>query len=78
MDELTKKELEQIFHLLVDCTKASSTPVNSSTDESPAPMQPADRSVTQSVRNKPPTLTFLRPLPSHCYKITYVYSKGST
>ncbi|XP_027134224.1 cilia- and flagella-associated protein 46 isoform X3 [Larimichthys crocea] len=42
-DELTKEALEQIFHLLVDCPKVSSTPVNSSTDESPAPIQPADR-----------------------------------
>lgn len=54
-DEPTKVELEQIFHLLVDCTKVSATPVNSSPLQIPTPIQPADRSVTQSVLNKSPT-----------------------
>ncbi|XP_059214821.1 cilia- and flagella-associated protein 46 [Centropristis striata] len=39
----TKEELEQIFHLLTDCTKASATPVNSSPLQSSTPIQPADR-----------------------------------
>ncbi|XP_070772644.1 cilia- and flagella-associated protein 46 [Enoplosus armatus] len=38
-DEPTKAELEQIFHLLVDCTKVSATPVSSSS----TPIEPADR-----------------------------------
>ncbi|XP_044070722.1 cilia- and flagella-associated protein 46 isoform X2 [Siniperca chuatsi] len=42
-DEPTKAELEQIFHLLVDCTKVSATSVNSSPLQSPTPIEPADR-----------------------------------
>ncbi|XP_040906348.1 cilia- and flagella-associated protein 46 [Toxotes jaculatrix] len=45
-DELTKEDsakLEEIFHLLVDCTKASSTPVNLSPLQGPVSIQPADR-----------------------------------
>ncbi|XP_031140179.1 cilia- and flagella-associated protein 46 isoform X1 [Sander lucioperca] len=42
-DEPTKEQLEQIFHLLMDCTKASAMPVNSSPLQSPTPIQPADR-----------------------------------
>ncbi|XP_044228761.1 cilia- and flagella-associated protein 46 isoform X1 [Thunnus albacares] len=44
-DELAKKDsdkLEEIFHLLVDCTKASSMPVNSISLQI-TPIQPADR-----------------------------------
>lgn len=62
-DERTKEELEQIFHLLVDCTKVSTTPVNSSPLLSTTPIQPDDRSVTQSALNKSPTLTFVAPCP---------------
>ncbi|CAK6962375.1 cilia- and flagella-associated protein 46 [Scomber scombrus] len=43
--ELAKKdstELEEIFHLLVDCTKASSIPENS-TSQQITPIKPADR-----------------------------------
>ncbi|KAG7229993.1 hypothetical protein INR49_009713 [Caranx melampygus] len=45
-DELTKEDsakLEEIFHLLVDCSKTSSTPVNLSPLHGPIPIQPADR-----------------------------------
>ncbi|XP_051232115.1 cilia- and flagella-associated protein 46 [Dicentrarchus labrax] len=42
--ESTKEELEQIFHFLVDCSKVTTTPVNSSPLQSPTPIQPADRS----------------------------------
>ncbi|XP_034754581.1 cilia- and flagella-associated protein 46 isoform X3 [Etheostoma cragini] len=42
-DELTKEKLEQIFQLLMDCTKASTMPVNSSPLQCPTPIQPADR-----------------------------------
>lgn len=42
-------KLEEIFHLLRDCSKASTTPRNSSPLHSPIPIQVADRSVTQSV-----------------------------
>ncbi|XP_077960776.1 cilia- and flagella-associated protein 46 isoform X4 [Gasterosteus aculeatus] len=40
--EPTKRELEQIFHLLMD-SKASATPVKSSPLQSPTPIQQADR-----------------------------------
>ncbi|KAG7512173.1 cilia-and flagella-associated 46 isoform X1 [Solea senegalensis] len=36
-------KLEEIFHLLVDCTKASTVSVNHSHLHSPVPIQPADR-----------------------------------
>ncbi|XP_042358180.1 cilia- and flagella-associated protein 46 [Plectropomus leopardus] len=39
-DEPTKEELVQIFHLLLECTKASAS---SSPLQSPMPIQPADR-----------------------------------
>ncbi|XP_071337384.1 cilia- and flagella-associated protein 46 isoform X2 [Trachinotus anak] len=45
-DELTKEDstkLEEIFHLLVDCTETSTTPMNYSPLQSPTPIQPADR-----------------------------------
>ncbi|XP_032397492.1 cilia- and flagella-associated protein 46 isoform X2 [Etheostoma spectabile] len=42
-DKLTKEQLEQIFQLLMDCTKASTMPVNSSPLQSPTPIQAADR-----------------------------------
>ncbi|XP_056252103.1 cilia- and flagella-associated protein 46 [Seriola aureovittata] len=45
-DELTKEDsakLEEIFHLLVDCTKTSTTTMNLSPLQSPIPIQPADR-----------------------------------
>ncbi|KAK2823968.1 hypothetical protein Q5P01_021143 [Channa striata] len=45
-NELTKEdsvELEEIFHLLVDCTNVFPTPVKSSPHQSPVPAQPADR-----------------------------------
>ncbi|XP_068423801.1 cilia- and flagella-associated protein 46 isoform X2 [Clinocottus analis] len=38
-----KEDLEQVFRLLMDCTKASATPVNSSLLQSLTPIQPADR-----------------------------------
>lgn len=55
-DEFAKRnsaELEEIFHLLVDCTKASSRPENS-TPPQITPIKPSDRSVTQSVLIKSP------------------------
>ncbi|XP_070834007.1 cilia- and flagella-associated protein 46 [Chaetodon trifascialis] len=42
-EKSTKEELEQIFHLLVDCTKVSTMPVNSSPLQRPTPIQSADR-----------------------------------
>ncbi|XP_029305800.1 cilia- and flagella-associated protein 46 isoform X3 [Cottoperca gobio] len=42
-DEPKKKELEQIFHLLMDCSKVSATPVNSSPLQSPTHIQATDR-----------------------------------
>nr|XP_046258124.1 cilia- and flagella-associated protein 46 isoform X1 [Scatophagus argus] len=42
-DESTKEELEQIFHLLVDCTDVSTTSVNPSSLQNTASVQPADR-----------------------------------
>ncbi|XP_074502975.1 cilia- and flagella-associated protein 46 isoform X2 [Sebastes fasciatus] len=42
-DKPTKEELEEIFHLLVDRTKASATLVSTSPLQSPTPIQPADR-----------------------------------
>lgn len=57
-DKSAKEELEQIFHLLLDSTKVSTMPVNSSPLPRPTPIQSADRSVTQSVLNKSPTFIF--------------------
>ncbi|XP_051816052.1 cilia- and flagella-associated protein 46 isoform X2 [Acanthochromis polyacanthus] len=45
-DELTKEDstkLEEIFYLLVDCTKAPATPVNSGPPQSPSFVLPSDR-----------------------------------
>ncbi|XP_030603277.1 cilia- and flagella-associated protein 46 isoform X2 [Archocentrus centrarchus] len=45
-DKLTKEnsaKLEEIFCLLVDCTKEPATPLNSSPLQSSAPIQPSDR-----------------------------------
>lgn len=56
--ELKKKDpakLEEIFHLLVDSAKVSTTAVNSSPQQSPIPLHPADRSVVQTVLIKCPT-----------------------
>ena len=56
-DELTKEDsakLEEIFHLLVDCTKVSTTNMNLSPLQSPTSIQPADRFVTESVLIKSP------------------------
>lgn len=56
-NELTKEDsakLEEIFNLLVDCTKSRTTLVNSCPLQSPAPIQPSDRSVTQNVLIKSP------------------------
>lgn len=56
--ELKKEDcakLEEIFHLLVDCAKVSTAPVNSSSLQSPVPLHPADRSVVQTVLIKCPT-----------------------
>lgn len=64
--ELKKEDsakLEEIFHLLVDCTKVSTTPVNSSPLQSPIPVHPADRSVTQTVLIKCPTNSLALCLP---------------
>lgn len=58
-DELAKKDWakpEEIFHLLVDCTKASSMPMNSTSQITP--IQPSDRFVTQSVPIKSPIQHF--------------------
>lgn len=53
VDEPTKEELELILHILMDCTKYSPSPLISSQGQTP--VQPADRSVTQSVLNTYPT-----------------------
>ncbi|XP_041803927.1 cilia- and flagella-associated protein 46 [Chelmon rostratus] len=42
-DKSAKEELEQIFHLLLDSTKVSTMPVNSSPLPRPTPIQSADR-----------------------------------
>ncbi|XP_047458245.1 cilia- and flagella-associated protein 46 isoform X2 [Mugil cephalus] len=45
-NKLTKEDsakLEEIFSLLVDCTKSLDTPVNSCPPQSPTPIQPSDR-----------------------------------
>lgn len=67
-DELTKEDsakLEEIFHLLVNCSKTSTSPVNLSPLHGPIPIRPADRSVTQNARSNhlPSKLTFVAPCP---------------
>lgn len=58
-DELTKEDfakLEEIFHLLMECTKVGTTPMNSSPLQSPN----SDRSVSNILPNK---LSFVAPCP---------------
>lgn len=47
LTEEDSAKLEEIFYLLVECTKAPATPVKPSPPKSPTPIQPSDRSVTQ-------------------------------
>lgn len=58
-DENIEGELEKIFSLLVDCTKVSTLPVNSSPLQSPTPIQPADRCVNHNVQINPQPLFFV-------------------